>query len=196
VDIKMQKVNPKFDFGKEVYAVLGPDRYCQGQVTAYRTWAIRDGEGMVSVFPNAVRLSTFTITDYFDDIEDDVVPFRYLTDDEEQVKKWAEVVSVELSGEDWFKAIGYRPTFEEIKESVKSGKFDSEDSLEESELGSCCAALADVRTILIKCKENRGLIVWEVECLQSAINGCCHDMPEDASILANILKQLNIEWKE
>ena len=191
----MQKVYPKFELGKEVYVVLGPGDTCQGRVTAYQALVI-DNHDSLWVMPNAVRLDTFTITDYFDDIEDDAVPWCYLTDNEDQVKKWAESVPVECSDEDWFKAIGQRPTFEEIKKAAEEKTFDSEDSLENSELGSCCANLAEVRTILIKCKENKGLIVWEVVQLQDALNGCCHDMPEDALILKNILKQLNVEWKE
>jgi len=193
MNIKMQKVPPKFELGKDVYVVLGPGRTCQGCVTAYQAWVIDNKPGLW-VMPQAVRLDTITITDYFDDIEQDVVPWCYLTDDEEQVKKWAEVVHVECSDEDWFKAIGQRPTFEEIKESVKNKKFDSENSLEESELGSCCANLSNIRTALIKCKENKGLIVWEVELLQELCDNACHEFPEDAPILKNILKQLNVEW--
>ncbi len=196
MNIKMQKVYPKFELGKEVYVVLGPGHTCQGRVTAYHSLVIDNHDDSLWVLPHAVRLDTFTITDYFDDIEDDAVPWCYLADNGETVRRWSESVSVEFSDEDWFKAIGKRPTFEEIKKAAEEKTFDSEDSLEESELGSCCAGIADVRTILIKCQENKGLIVWEVEQLQQAINGAGHDMPEDAPILKNILKQLKVEWKE
>lgn len=191
--INMEVVTSKFDLGKDVFVILGPDRYSQGQITAYRTWAIPH-ENTILVMPNAVRLSIFTMTDYFDDIEDDAVPFRYLTDDEEQAKKWAEVTSAECSDEDWFKAIGQRPSFEEMEQAVKDDDDDAEDSLEESELGSCCANLSDIRTMLIKCKENKGLTGWEVERLQWLCDNACHEFPEDAPTLKNILEQLNVKW--
>lgn len=194
-NIKMQKVYPKFELGKEVYVVLGPGQTCQGRVTAYHSLVINNHNGLW-VMPHAVRLDTFTITDYFDDIEDDAVPWRYLADNKETVIRWAEVIPVEFSDEDWFKAIGKRPTFEEIKKAAKEETFDSEDSLEESELGSCCAGIADIRTILIKCQQNNGLIVWEVEALQKAVDNSSHDKPADSPIFTNILKQLNIEWEE
>jgi hypothetical protein len=191
--VEMEKVNPKFDLGKTVYAILGPERFVQGQVTAFRSWVV-DGRDGIVVLPNAVRLSAFTHGDYFSDIEDDAVPFRYITDDEEQVIKWSQVVSVKCSDEDWFKAIGQRPTFEEMVKAAKEKIYDSEDSLEESELGSCCANLSDIRTMLIKCKENTQLTVWEVERLQWLCDNACHDFPEDAPNLKNILEQLNVNW--
>lgn len=196
IKVDMEFPRSIFDLGKEVYVVLGPNDISEGNITAYRTWVIKDGDDKILIIPNAVRLSIFTITDYFPNIEDDAVPFCYLTDDKEKAKKWSEVIPVDCSDEDWFKAIGKRPTFEEIKKAAKEKTFDSEDSLEECELASCCASISDVRTILIKCQENKGLIGWEVEALQKAVNNSNHDMPEDSPILTNILKQLDVEWKE
>ncbi len=195
IKVDMQVPRPIFSLGKKVYVVLGPDRICQGQITAYQSWVIEDKDGIL-VMPNAVRLTIFTLTDYFPDIEDDVVPFRYLTDNEERAKKWSEVVPVDCSDEDWLKAIGRRPSVEEMIKAAKEKTFDSEESLEESELASCCAGISHVRTILIKCQENKSLIGWEVEALQEAVNNSSHGMPEEAPILTNILKQLNVEWKE
>ena len=194
IKVNMKKVDPKFELGKKVYVVLGPCRDSQGEITAYRTWALKDRDDNIIVIPNAVKLSIFTFADYFGDIEEDAVPFKYLTDDEEQVKRWSKVHPVKCSDEDWFKAIGQRPTFDEMIESAKEETYDSEDSLEESELGSCCADIAEIRTILIKCKEKKSLIGWEVEHLQKVLNSCSHEMPEDAPILKNILGQLNLDW--
>jgi hypothetical protein len=194
VKVNMETVSPKFDLGETVYALLGPSRYVQGEITAYRTWALKDRDGNIVVLPNAVRLSAFTHGEYFEDIESDAVPFRYLTDNEEQAIRWSQVTSVKCSDEDWFKAIGKRPTFEEMVAAGKLQTFDSDDSLEESELGSCCANLAQIRTMLIKCKENTQLTMWEVELLQECCDNACHDFPEDAPILKNILMQLNVKW--
>jgi hypothetical protein len=194
VNANMETVSPKFDLGETVFAVLGQDRYVDGEITAYRTWALKDRDGGILVLPNAVRLSAFTHGEYFEDIESDAVPFCYLTDNEEQAAKWSKVVSVKCSDEDWFKAIGQRPTFDEMIKAAKEGTHDSEDSLEESELGSCCANLSDIRTMLIKCKENTQLTMWEVERLQWLCDNACHDFPEDAPILKNILEQLNVKW--
>ncbi len=190
----MDNVDSKFDLDKKVYAVLGPDRYCHSEITAYRSFIFNGRLGIMAI-PNAVRLSAYTLTDYFEDIEQNAVPFKYLTDDEEQAKNWVKVTPIECSDEDWFKAMGQRPTVEEMIQAGKDETFDSEDSLEESELGVCCANLAAVRTMLIKCKEHKGLTGWEVERLQWMCDNVCHDFPEDAPTLKNILEQLNVTWK-
>lgn len=194
IKIDMEVPLSIFGLGKTVFVVLGPGHYCQGQITAYRSWVL-ESDGKIIVLPNAVRLSTYTLTNYFDDIDDDAVPFRYLTDNEGKASGWSRVIPVECSDEDWFKAIGERPTFEEIKKGAEEKTFDSEESIEECELASCCAGISNVRTILIKCQKNKGLIGWEVESLQEAVNNSGHDMAEDAPILTNILKQLNVEWR-
>jgi len=192
INVQMDKVNPKFDLGETVFAILGPDNYCQGQVTAYRSWVTKDKDKIL-VIPTEARLSTFTLSDYFKDIEQDAVPFRYLTDDEEQAKNWSGVIPVDCSDEDWFKAIGKRPDIEKMIAKDKYS-YDLEDSLEDSELGVCCANISAVRDMLIKCRDNKGLIGWEVERLQGLCRNSYHDFPEDAPTLTNILKQLNVKW--
>jgi len=193
--INMALVNSTFDLGNKVYGVLGPRNTCCGEITAYQTWAAENGKDEILVMPFAARLSVFTITDYFSDIDDDAIPFRYLTDDKEEAERWSKVIFVECSDEDWFIAIGHRPTVAEMVEAGKRGLFDSEDSLEESELGSCCSNIAAIRNILVRSQERGSIIGWEAEHLQLLVDSSGHDMPEDAPVLADILKQLNIEWK-
>jgi len=188
MNVIMEDIPSKFDLGKKVYAVLGPNRYCHSEITAYRSWAIKKADGIL-ILPNAVRLLTYTLTDYFEDIEQNAVPFCYLTDNEEQVKKWSKVISVDCSDEDWFKAIGQRPTYEEMMQDTYI-----ETRLEESELSFCCANLSYIRDILIKCKEYKGLTVWEVEGLRELCDNVCHEFSEDAPTLKNILEQLNVNW--
>ena len=191
--VNMKSVPSEFEFGKEVYVVLGPEHWQKGQVTAYRSWVINDANNIV-VFPKEARLSIFTLSDYFEDIEEDAVPFKYLTDSRKEIARWIAVHKVNFSDEEWVRAIGKRATFEEIKESVKNHDYDTNESIEESELGVCCANLSSIRDVLTKCWENKGLIGWEVERLQWLCDNSCHDFPEDAPTLKKILETLNVNW--
>jgi len=178
-NIDMDILPSKFDIGKEVYVLLGPYHSGRGTITAYRTWAIKDEQNdRIRIIPNAVRLDIFTHSGYFDDIESDAVPFKYLANSEEQIEKWSKKITVKISDGDWNKVVGRR----------------QHDTFEEFELQPCCNSISNIREMLFLCRDNDGLIGWEVEQLQETINNSTHDMPTESPILESILEQLNIIW--
>lgn len=178
--------------GKKVYIIYGPNKVKSAKITAYHATVFNDPElGDTSCCPFALSLSAYFISDYFSAINWDVVPFDFIAKDENQAKEWAKFYPVEFSEEDWYKVIGERPNSLDISEENDKNM----ESLEDCELGICCAIISAIRSTLIKCRDHKGLIGMEIIRLENVMNNGTHDMPENAPILENILKQLKIKWE-
>lgn len=83
-----------------------------------------------------------------------------------------------ITEEEWLSAIGDR---------------DSEDmySLDDSDLGVCCADISEIRDILLNCKKNHGLTRLEIDRLQLL---CHHEHEVRDGALQKILDILGVKW--
>lgn len=194
-DIKITFRHPSdFKIDDKVYWVRGPESVTEGKITAFGATIVRSRNTLIAI-PQTARLSVLAYSDYFE-VDWDAVPLQYLTKDKAKALAWFLFFPVKCDGDDWIKAIGKRPTFEEIEKAAREKTYDSEDSLDTCELQRCCANISDVRDALIRCMDKGGLIGWERENLQWLVNNSCHDKPKDTPILNSILEQLGVKWKE
>jgi len=195
MDYMINKIEEFPDFlklGEQVYVVYGPGKIKRARIDCYNAKVFEDPElGNVSCCPFAAVFSTYFTNDYFGNINWNIVPFDFIAKDENQAKEWAKFYPVKCSDEDWYKAIGSRPGSLEISDE----NDEKLESLDDCELGTCCSTISDIRSMLIKCRDHKGLIGMEIIHLRSIINNGSHDMPEDAFILEKILKQLKIKWE-
>ena len=194
VIVKIEFEEPKFKLGEKVWIVCGPNNAVFTNITSYHASIVEDHHEKMIAFAHAVRASAFISDDWFEDIDHDSVPFIYITKDEEEVKRWMKPWSVKMEEDEWFKMIGRRPTVEEMIKAAKEKRYDSEDSLDECELVRCCATIAEIRDVFIKCQEKGKITGWEREQLQELVNN--HSKPEDTPLLNRALEQLQITWKE
>jgi hypothetical protein len=180
----MDEYNIKFDTtpdfmpDTEAYAICGPDKYEKVEISALYCWvAPHQGEWLAA--PIKVRINKFIMSSYFKDKADDIgrMSLNRLVKTEEEAKRLTQFHKVELTDEQWYQAIGDR---------------DEDESLEDCELSDCCSTISEIRTLLITCKENKGLIVWETEILQSLLSD--HSSYEQTQILDKIFKQLDVDW--
>ena len=106
---------------------------------------------------------------------------RYLSETEEEAKAKAVFTKIgEFSKEEWKKAIGSR----------KDG------SHEDSELGTCCANISEIRTMLLSARKYKGVIEVDRQMLQEALNYHERIGDYDQSVLKTILESLNLTWKD
>ena len=186
---------PKFEIGERVWMVCSPNHSALVEIRGFQATIFKNSSDDLEAYTEQAKINIWITDDWFNDMEDDIIPFKYMTRDEEEAKRWMKPWTGELTDDEWFKMIGKRPSVEEIIKAVKGGKFDSEESLEESELGSCCATLAEIRNVFIKCRDRGEITGWERELLQELVNGN-HDRNEDTPLLDKVLKQLDVIWKE
>jgi hypothetical protein len=184
----------EFSMGKEVFVILGPDKYSKVKIKAYRGNIFDNGNGKIVIKPDSAKLSIIILSDYFQKMEPDVVSFKYLTNSEKEAKRWSKFVEVDIPDKVWSLAIGKRETTEEmIKSLVDDNYVPPKYNIEDSELGVCCSNISAIRDILTKCWENKGLTGWEIEYLQDLMN--IHEPSENTSNLLKILNKLDIIWE-
>ena len=186
---------PRFEIGEYVWMVCAPNHSALVEIRNFNALIYQDRFGKCLAHAVSAKINSYIIDGWFDDIDHDTVPFKYMTKDEEEAKRWMKPWTVDLTDGEWFKTIGKRPTFEELHKSAVEKTFDSEDSLEESELGSCCSTLSDIRDIFITCRDKGQITGWERELLQKLLNGN-HDKHKDTPLLDRVLEQLDATWKE
>lgn len=178
-----------------VYFACGPDRVDKAEIASFRAVVFNTENGILAL-PKAARLTILASSAYFKDVEWNDVPLKYLTTDEDKATEWAVFYPVQCSKEDWFKAIGKRPTFKEIRKALGKKGLDSEVSLDECELQRCCAHISDIRDVFEICQEKKGLMGWHRKHLKWLIETAPHDMDNFiGSILSRVLKQLNLEFE-
>ena len=79
-DIQITFEKPDFELGQTVFFVAGPGDIEEAEIRAFRAWILEAKEGIMAV-AKAARLSIFASSDYFDDVDYDDVPLKYLTTD-------------------------------------------------------------------------------------------------------------------
>ena len=194
--MKIEFEKPNFDLNEEVWVICGPNHTMKSSIIAFQSLIFKDSKDSIIGIAQQAKLANLILDDYFDDIDDrNIVPFKYLTKDEDKAREWMKVYPATMTDEEWLKMIGKRPTFKEIKESFKNKKFDSESSIDECELSRCCGNISDIRDCLYRCLLMGSLIGWEREDLQWKIDNSNHDIPENHKLLDKIFLQLNIKWK-
>jgi len=170
----------QFELGQKVFVVGGPADIIESEVTAFQGLIFKD-EGRDSdhilCIPKAVRLCTWVLNDYFQDMNPDYVPLKYITADHEEATRWAMKWPVHLTPDEWYHAIGDRDNID----------------IEDCELGICCADISAIRDILIQCKEKDGITGWEREWLQGLLRS--HTL-EVGPVLREIFLTLELEWND
>lgn len=101
---------------------------------------------------------------------------------EEEARRLNELVEIKFSDKKWKEAIGLGP---------KSDRLDYDD---EAELGSCCAAISEIRDALWLCCKNGGMTRQEIEGLQKLLDS--HEVATKSMCptLYKILDAIGVKW--
>jgi len=184
-EIKITFQQSKFELGDEIYAVCGPDNVVKSSIKYFQGLILKDRKKEIICFAKQADIGTFIFDKYFNDIDNCMVPLKYLTKNEEKALEWKKWYPVSMT-EEWLEAIGDRDKQEDEVGNIEDG----------CELGICCANISEIRDVLYKCREKGGMIGWERENLQQRLDNSCHDKPETHTLLDKIFEQVGVEWKE
>ena len=170
----------KYQPGDTVYAISPKGEIYDLRVRWVNARLIKDEE----LFACLTSYECNSFNRFSEDIFDCTFYQDKLYATEQDAEKDAKFIPVEFSEDDWYKAIG-------LKDGVNRIDYD-----QECELSPCCAHISEIRNVLERVRENKGLIARERTILQELLDGHDSIKPSDAPKLFDILGTIGVIWKE
>lgn len=174
-----------YKLGQKVFIITGIGKYAETRVSYLSYWMCEDKKQIVGIPRGIVITHVLFYDDYIIPQDDGLKQIIYFNEDiifktNEEAKRASTFVplNLDISPEQWIDAIGDRDT-----------------DIEDCDLPQCCAIISEMRSILIKCKEFKGLIQRDVDRLQflAESHRFC---PKKYSVLESIFTTLNMDLKK
>ncbi len=147
---------PKFKLLEEVWIIeqiRSLSVVKKAQIISYQIEVIQNSDECISIL-QGYRLNRFNCNNY----PSCIFSTHEVYKNKKHAERMAKFIPVNIAEHQWKLAIGDRGIV---------------NCIEQSELGSCCAAISNARDILIKCHKNNGLIFRDIIKLRKIFKNEC-----------------------